>query len=144
MLPLRHPQFGAALAWPGGRRLRRCHSRSRPTTAASTKVEPSRSGLSLRQFDVVRDAIWDLNTRRCWLTVLLIPVDWIPLAPGDIYFLLEMRSRDGRAIVSKCLGLGACRVAQGCTFVWELPDLVLPRYALPFALHSSPPLESFS
>ena len=45
----------------------------------------------------------------------------------DIYFLLEMRSRDGRPFVSECLSLGACRVAQGCTFVWELPNLVLPR-----------------
>ena len=49
----------------------------------------------------------------------------------DVFFVLEMRGRDGRPLVSECFGLGACSgdpiTQQRCTFVWEVPGLVLPR-----------------
>jgi hypothetical protein len=47
--------------------------------------------------------------------------------PSDVYFLLEMRSRDGRPMVSECLSLGSCSFARQCTFVWEVEHLHLPR-----------------
>ena len=52
------------------------------------------------------------------------------LRPDEVYFLLEMRGRDGLPLVSQCLSLGSCSVqpaAARCKFIWHVPGLALPR-----------------